>query len=302
MGPDAHRHALRRRRALPALPGDRARHGRRGAAPGAGLRRGDDLPPERGALGAAHACSCWSGSSTGGSTFEVDDADLEAVRQRCIFTTHTPVPAGHDKFPIDMVRHVLGDERVALLEGCGGVHEGHAQHDAPRAAASRDSSTAWRCGTATCRSGMFPEYPINSITNGVHAATWTAPAFARAVRPAHPRVAARQPLPALRRRHPARRRSARRTRRASARCSTRSRAAPGSSSTRTVFTIGFARRATPYKRADLIFSDLDRLAQIARTVGTAPDRVRRQGAPARRRRQGADPAHPRARASGSATR
>ena len=56
--------------------------------------------------------------------FELDDADLEAVRQRCIFTTHTPVPAGHDKFPLDMVRHVLGDERVALLEGCGGVHEG----------------------------------------------------------------------------------------------------------------------------------------------------------------------------------
>jgi glycogen phosphorylase len=34
-----------------------------------------------------------------------------------------------------------------------------------------------------------------------------------------------------------------------------------------VMTIGFARRATPYKRADLIFSDLDRLMQIARTVG-----------------------------------
>ena len=34
-----------------------------------------------------------------------------------------------------------------------------------------------------------------------------------------------------------------------------------------MLTIGFARRATPYKRADLIFSDLDRLTQIARTVG-----------------------------------
>ena len=34
-----------------------------------------------------------------------------------------------------------------------------------------------------------------------------------------------------------------------------------------MFTIGFARRATPYKRADLVFSDPERLAQIARAVG-----------------------------------
>ena len=55
--------------------------------------------------------------------FELDDSDLEAVRHRCVFTTHTPVPAGHDKFSLEMVRNVLGDERVALLEGSGGVHE-----------------------------------------------------------------------------------------------------------------------------------------------------------------------------------
>ena len=34
-----------------------------------------------------------------------------------------------------------------------------------------------------------------------------------------------------------------------------------------VFTIGFARRATSYKRADLLFQDLDRLRRIAQTVG-----------------------------------
>src|SRR5260221_11980873 len=56
--------------------------------------------------------------------FELNDADLEAVRQRCVFTTHTPVPAGHDKFPLTMVRTVLGDERVAFLRVCGGIHAG----------------------------------------------------------------------------------------------------------------------------------------------------------------------------------
>ena len=39
----------------------------------------------------------------GRKTFELDESDIEAVRRRCVFTTHTPVPAGHDKFPIDMV-------------------------------------------------------------------------------------------------------------------------------------------------------------------------------------------------------
>jgi len=42
-----------------------------------------------------------------GQTFLRPD-DIEAVRAKCVFTTHTPVPAGHDQFPIDLVRRVLG--------------------------------------------------------------------------------------------------------------------------------------------------------------------------------------------------
>jgi starch phosphorylase len=47
---------------------------------------------------------------------EATSADFEAVRQRCVFTTHTPVPAGHDRFPMPLVHEVLGDERAAVLE------------------------------------------------------------------------------------------------------------------------------------------------------------------------------------------
>ena len=43
------------------------------------------------------------------------EQDIEAVRRKCVFTTHTPVPAGHDQFPWDMVRQVLGEERLAVL-------------------------------------------------------------------------------------------------------------------------------------------------------------------------------------------
>jgi glycogen phosphorylase len=40
--------------------------------------------------------------------YYVTHDDVEAVRKMCVFTTHTPVPAGHDQFPMDLVRHVLG--------------------------------------------------------------------------------------------------------------------------------------------------------------------------------------------------
>jgi glycogen phosphorylase len=44
------------------------------------------------------------------------EADIHKVRHRCVFTTHTPVPAGQDQFSLDMMRQVLGDERTSLLE------------------------------------------------------------------------------------------------------------------------------------------------------------------------------------------
>jgi len=47
---------------------------------------------------------------------EAGDDDLEAVRSRCVFTTHTPVPAGHDVFGLDLLERVIGTERRALLE------------------------------------------------------------------------------------------------------------------------------------------------------------------------------------------
>jgi glycogen phosphorylase len=197
--------------------------------------------------------------------FELDDADLEAVRHNCIFTTHTPVPAGHDKFPLEMVRHVLGDTRVALLEGCGGIHEGMLNMTHLALSLTRFVNGVAMRHRDVSR-GMFPEYPINSITNGVHAVTWTGPEFAALFDRRIPewrrdnlylRYAVGIPLQEIREAHAASKRVlldeiARRT---------------GVQLDPNVMTIGFARRATPYKRADLIFSDLDRLTQIARTVG-----------------------------------
>ena len=197
--------------------------------------------------------------------FELEDSDLEAVRQRCVFTTHTPVPAGHDKFPLEMVRTVLGDERVALLEGCGGVYEGMLNMTHLALHLTRFVNGVAMRHREVSRS-MFPDYPINSITNGVHATTWTGPAFAALFDKRIPewrrdnlylRYAVSIPLQEIRDSHAASKAAlfeevAKRT---------------GLVLDPAVMTIGFARRATPYKRADLIFSDLDRLTAIARNVG-----------------------------------
>ena len=197
--------------------------------------------------------------------FELEEADFEAVRTRCIFTTHTPVPAGHDKFPLETVRAVLGDERVALLESSGGVHEGMLNMTHLALHLTRFvNGVAMRHGEVS--RGMFPEYPINSITNGVHATTWTAEPFAALFDRRMPewrkdnlylRYAVSIPLNEIRETH--------------AECKARLveevARRTGQELDPNVMTIGFARRATPYKRADLIFSDLDRLAAIARTVG-----------------------------------
>ena len=201
----------------------------------------------------------------GRKSFEVDDADLDAVEQRCVFTTHTPVPAGHDKFPSEMVREVLGDERHALLEKAQGVAEGQLNMTHLALHLSRFvNGVAMRHRDVS--QGMFPNFPVNSVTNGVHAATWTHPAFRELFDRRVPewrrdnnylRYAVGIPLAEIQEAHD--------------RCKvefleevrrrTNVELEPG------VFTIGFARRATPYKRADLIFSDPERLARIARDVG-----------------------------------
>ena len=201
----------------------------------------------------------------GGKTLEADEGDLESVRRRCVFTTHTPVPAGHDRFPTDLVKAVLGDDLVKLLEAAKVLEKGELNmtHLALRltrfvngvAMKHREVSIA-----------MFPGFPIDSITNGVHAGTWTSPTFQELFDRRMPewrtdnlylRYAVGIPLPEIRAAHVEAKKAflAEVARQKSVELDPN------------VFTIGFARRATPYKRADLMFADTARLAMIAEKVG-----------------------------------
>jgi glycogen phosphorylase len=203
--------------------------------------------------------------SSGGPPSAVSSGNIERVRSQCVFTTHTPVPAGHDQFPVHLVRKVLGDSWTAALEAHGCVLEGTLNMTYLALFFSRYiNGVSMRHEQVS--QGMFPRYPINSITNGVHAVTWTAPAVQRLYDLHIPewrrdnrylRYVVGISLAEVQRAHGEAKRElleqvASRT---------------GVQLDATVMTLGFARRATLYKRPDLLFSDIGYLERIARQVG-----------------------------------
>jgi len=106
----------------------------------------------------------------------VKQLDVDSVRSLCIFTTHTPVPAGHDEFTRELAQHVLGTERTALLTEAS-VWKGDVLNMTYLALqfSGYVNGVAMRHGEVS--RDMFPAYVISAITNGVHALTWAAPSF-----------------------------------------------------------------------------------------------------------------------------
>ncbi len=101
--------------------------------------------------------------------------DTDKVRSLCVFTTHTPIDAGHDKFSYDLVREVLGDHVPPdVLKKLGGQDRLNmtllalnlSNYYNGVAKRHRDSARE-----------MFPGYEIHAITNGVHSYTWTCESF-----------------------------------------------------------------------------------------------------------------------------
>jgi starch phosphorylase len=191
-------------------------------------------------------------------------ADLiDSVREQCVFTTHTPVPAGHDQFPEELARQVLGDHRWDSLKVCGMEQKLNMTQLALRGS-RYINGVAMKHGEVS--HSIFPGYPIHSITNGVHAVTWTVPSFQRLFDTHLPdwrndqlslRYAVGIPTSDIWAAHvEAKRTFVEHVNRES-----------NAGFDREVLTIGFARRFAAYKRAGLIFQDLDRLKQIARTAG-----------------------------------
>lgn len=191
---------------------------------------------------------------------------LLAVRAACVFTTHTPVAAGHDQFPLSEIGRVLTgyghDFDARAREFC-------LDNVLNLTYLALDNShyvngVAKRHGEVARH--IFAQYPIDSITNGVHAVTWSAPSW-QALYDRH--------VPGWREDNASLRYALGIPRfevwdahvdakRALVRAVT---ARSGVALDPDVFTVGFARRATAYKRHDLVFSDLDRLLAIHQGAG-----------------------------------
>ena len=187
--------------------------------------------------------------------------DIPQIREMCNFTTHTPVEAGQDRFSYHLVERLLGNfidpatmkhlagendfnmTRIALnlSEYVNGVAKRHAE-------VSRT---------------LFPGYHVHAITNGVHPDTWTCPSFAE-LYDRHVPGWCHEPELLMR-----------------AECCipdqeiwdahklakqaliTRVQALTSVALNPDLPILGFARRMTAYKRPDLLFSDIGRLAQLA---------------------------------------
>jgi starch phosphorylase len=185
--------------------------------------------------------------------------DVEKVKDLCVFTTHTPVEAGHDRFPYDLVLRVMGEILpLKVLKELGG----HDNLNMTRLGLNLSefiNGVAKKHGEVS--RNMFPGYEISAITNGVHTFTWTCESFKRLYDKYLPGWANEPELFVRVDRIPDKEiweahMEAKAILLAYVQQTT------GIDLDPDILTIGFARRATAYKRADLIFSDVERLKRI----------------------------------------
>jgi len=196
---------------------------------------------------------------------DATDADLKIVQQQCVFTTHTPVPAGHDQFGVDQMYTVLGHDRASAIERFGCLHNGLMNMTYIALRFSRYvNGVAMQHGKVSQL--MFPEYHIHSITNGVHAATWLSQPFQQLLDKEIPewrhdnqyfRSVYGIPSKVISEIH----------RQGKLRLFETVKQRTGVQLDPNVLTLGFARRVATYKRISLLFQEVARLQKIARKLG-----------------------------------
>jgi len=187
---------------------------------------------------------------------------IEEVQSKCLFTTHTPIQAGHDIFSLDFFKNFQKDfpfKLPGLIKNKEvnmtriGLYFSHYINGV--AMSHREVSTK-----------MFPDYPIYSITNGVHSETWTCDEFKKTYDKYIPnwrnsslslRNAFNIPLTVIWETH----------QKAKKELINYIYKKQKIKLEQNVFTIGFARRFTGYKRSNLLFYDMGRLLKIHDKVG-----------------------------------
>lgn len=191
----------------------------------------------------------------------IKDRLLE-TRESCVFTTHTPVKMAHDIFLLKDVLLYQEDFPQKLK----GLIENKQVNMTNVGLYFSNYINGVALSHKEVSSQMFPGYPIHCITNGVHSQTWTSPEFQELFDKYIPnwrnsslslRNAFSLPLPEIWRSHQL----------AKKRLLKVIKNKTGQIFQENVFTIGFARRFTAYKRPTLLFKDVERLLSINQKVG-----------------------------------
>lgn len=184
---------------------------------------------------------------------------IAAVREQCVFTTHTPVAAGHDQFSIDLAKKVLGHHEAFTLEGVFCCNSTLNMTYLALNLSRYVNGVAKKHGEVSQQ--MFEGYKIDAITNGVHS-RWACEAMQDLFDRYIPgwrednfslRYALSIPCKEVTEAHALAKRELinyvnRET---------------NLGFDKDILTLGFARRSATYKRADLLFYDLDRLREVA---------------------------------------
>jgi len=220
------------------------------------------------------------------------DEALQVCRAGTVFTTHTPVPAGIDRFERSLIREVFADDPLLPVDRVlalgaetypGGDPEVFNMAVMGMRLAQRVNGVSLLHGQVSREmfAGLWPgfdtsEVPVGSVTNGVHTPTWVAPevlfltgtSAGEASGWDWERAAAAPSAELWEARHVLRARLVAETRRR-LRASWRQRGASGAELTwiddvldEHVLTIGFARRVPSYKRLTLMLNDPERLSGL----------------------------------------
>ena len=196
---------------------------------------------------------------------EASEKHLNEIRQQCVFTTHTPVAAGHDRFSFELACRLL--KKCDAFRVMGKSLCCNSELNLTYLALDTShyiNGVAKRHREISKR--MFVGYDIDSITNGVHATTWACAELKELFDEHIPdwrrdnaslRYAISIPRDKIWQAHNQAKRNL--LEHVNKVCN--------SGMDLNIFTIGFARRATHYKRTTLLFNNIERLKEISSRVG-----------------------------------
>jgi starch phosphorylase len=189
-------------------------------------------------------------------------AKIKEVREKCVFTTHTPIKAGHDVFPIALAKELQTD----LPDYLPNLNRNQELNMTELALYFSSYVNGVARSHQEISKKMFPGHCIYSITNGVHSETWTSPEFQKLFDRYIPnwrdcnlslRNAFNIPTQDIWLAH----------QKSKQRLINYIYKQQGIKLDLNIFTIGFARRFTGYKRSALLFYDMTELVRIHKSAG-----------------------------------